>query len=96
MRPTAWRRAATRCTSCRAITATAATSETIDGVHYHFVRDSRRRSIAGLPAVMLRGLWHYEGARRVLAAIGPDIVHHHSRPGGSLAEQGRRAEGHAR
>lgn len=56
-------------------------SETVDGVRYHYV-DIPPAIDRGLPAVMLRGLWHYEGARRVLAAVKPDIVHHHSRPAG--------------
>ena len=63
------------------------TSETIDGVHYHFVRVPPALD-RGLPAVMLRGLWHYEGARRVLAAIKPDVVHHHSRPAGLWLSKG--------
>jgi spore coat protein SA len=63
------------------------TGETIDGVRYHYVRVPPAID-RGLPAVMLRGLWHYEGARRVLAAIGPDIVHHHSRPGGLWLSKG--------
>ncbi len=61
--------------------------ETIDGVRYHYVRVPPAID-RGLPAVMLRGLWHYEGARRVLAAIGPDIVHHHSRPAGLWLSKG--------
>jgi spore coat protein SA len=63
------------------------TGETIDGVRYHYVRVPPAID-RGLPAVMLRGLWHYEGARRVLAAIGPDIVHHHSRPAGLWLSKG--------
>jgi starch synthase len=31
---------------------------------------------------MFRGLWHYNGVRRALAAIAPEVVHHHSRPAG--------------
>ncbi len=62
-------------------------SETHDGVRYHFVRVPPAID-RGLPAVMLRGLWHYEGARRVLAAIGPDLVHHHSRPAGLWLSKG--------
>ena len=54
---------------------------TVDGVHYHYMAIPKVID-DGVPAVMLRGLWHYEGARRVLASIAPDIVHHHSRPGG--------------
>lgn len=56
-------------------------SETVDGVRYHYVAIPPVID-RGLPAVMLRGLWHYEGARRVIAAVKPDIVHHHSRPAG--------------
>jgi len=62
-------------------------SETIDGVRYHYVRVPPAID-RGLPAVMLRGLWHYEGARRVLAAIAPDVVHHHSRPAGLWLSKG--------
>jgi spore coat protein SA len=67
------------------------TGETIDGVRYHYVRVPPAID-RGLPAVMLRGLWHYEGARRVLAAIVPDIVHHHSRPGGLWLSKGGAAK----
>ncbi|HEX6163643.1 MAG TPA: glycosyltransferase family 4 protein [Vicinamibacterales bacterium] len=59
----------------------------IDGVHYHYLAVPPRID-RGLPAVMFRGLWHYEGARRVLAAIKPDIVHHHSRPAGLWLSKG--------
>ena len=62
-------------------------SETIDGVRYHYVAVPRSID-RGLPAVMLRGLWHYEGARRVIAAIKPDVVHHHSRPAGLWFSKG--------
>ena len=62
-------------------------SETIDGVRYHYVRVPPAID-RGLPAVMLRGLWHYEGARGVLAAIKPDVVHHHSRPAGLWLSKG--------
>jgi spore coat protein SA len=61
--------------------------ETIDGVHYHYIAIPQRID-RGLPAVMLRGLWHYEGARRVLASISPDVVHHHSRPAGLWLSKG--------
>ena len=56
--PCGWSSAATRCTSSRAITATARRRITIDGVHYHFVRipESIDR---GLPAAAIRGLWYY-------------------------------------
>lgn len=63
------------------------TRETIDGVHYHFVRVPAAID-RGVAAVMLRGLWHYEGARRVLASIAPEIVHHHSRPAGLWLSKG--------
>jgi glycosyltransferase involved in cell wall biosynthesis len=36
----------------------------------------------GIAAVMFRGLRHYRKAKAVLSAIAPDVVHHHSRPGG--------------
>ena len=62
-------------------------NETIDGVQYHYVAVPAAID-RGLAAVMFRGLWHYEGARRVLAAITPDIVHHHSRPGGLWLSKG--------
>ena len=61
--------------------------QAIDGVRYHYVEVPKSID-RGLPAVMLRGLWHYEGARRVIAAIKPDIVHHHSRPGGLWLSKG--------
>ena len=35
-----------------------------------------------MPAVMFRGLRHYRRTRALLAAIAPDVVHHHSRPAG--------------
>ena len=62
-------------------------SETIDGVRYHYV-DVPGRIERGLAAVMFRGLWHFEGARRVIAAIKPDVVHHHSRPSGLWLSKG--------
>jgi spore coat protein SA len=57
------------------------TERVIDGVRYHFVRippaiDSGR--LAGL----FKGLWYYAAARRIIARLNPDIVHHHSRPAG--------------
>lgn len=55
--------------------------DVIDGVHYYYVGIPERID-RGLPAVLLRGLWYYEGVRRRLAMIAPDVVHHHSRPGG--------------
>jgi spore coat protein SA len=42
----------------------------------------------GVSAVLFRGLWHFEGARRVLDAIRPDVVHHHSRPAGLWLSKG--------
>ena len=62
-------------------------NETIDGVHYHYVAVPPAID-RGVQAVMLRGLWHYEGARRVLASITPDVVHHHSRPAGLWLSKG--------
>ena len=62
-------------------------SETVDGVRYHYV-DVPKPIESGLAAVMFRGLWHYEGVRRVIAAIAPDVVHHHSRPGGLWLSKG--------
>jgi len=62
-------------------------NETIDGVRYHYVAVPPVID-RGVAAVMLRGLWHYEGARRVLAAVKPDIVHHHSRPAGLWLSKG--------
>lgn len=53
----------------------------IDGVRYHFVTIPPALE-SGLPAALARGLWYYMGARRRLAVIAPDIVHHHSRPAG--------------
>ena len=50
-----------RCTSSRAITATDGNSDVIDGVHYHFVAVPPSID-RGMSAVMLRGLWHYNGA----------------------------------
>ena len=56
---------------------------------------SRRRSIAGCAAVMLRGLWHYEGVRRVLARDRPGRRASPQPARRTVAEQGRRAEGEA-
>jgi glycosyltransferase involved in cell wall biosynthesis len=53
----------------------------IDGVQYHFVRIPGAID-QGLPAAVIRGLWYYAGAGRVIARIAPDVVHHHSRPAG--------------
>ena len=58
-----------------------------DGVHYHFVRIPPVID-RGLPAVLFRGLWHFEGARGLLNAIRPDVVHHHSRPAGLWLSKG--------
>ncbi|MDP1571552.1 MAG: glycosyltransferase family 4 protein [Vicinamibacterales bacterium] len=58
-----------------------AREQVIDGVRYHFVRIPPALE-SGLPAAVARGLWYYLGARRRLAVIAPDIVHHHSRPAG--------------
>jgi glycosyltransferase involved in cell wall biosynthesis len=35
-----------------------------------------------MAAVMFRGLRHYRGAKSIIRAISPDVVHHHSRPAG--------------
>jgi glycosyltransferase involved in cell wall biosynthesis len=35
-----------------------------------------------MAAVMFRGWQHYRRAKQLLRSIGPDIVHHHSRPAG--------------
>jgi glycosyltransferase involved in cell wall biosynthesis len=51
------------------------------GVHYHFVTIPARLD-NGMPAALARGLWYYARVRGVVAAIAPDIVHHHSRPAG--------------
>ena len=65
----------------------ARSSETVDGVSYHYMNIPPMID-RGLPAVLLRGLWHFEGARRVLDAIKPDVVHHHSRPAGLWLSKG--------
>ena len=59
----------------------APSDETVDGVRYHYVRIPAVID-RGLPAVMFRGLCHYQGVKRALAEIKPDVVHHHSRPAG--------------
>ncbi len=51
------------------------------GVNYHFIPIPQRLD-EGLAAAVARGLWYYARVRAVLAGIGPDIVHHHSRPAG--------------
>jgi len=53
----------------------------IDGVRYHFIRVPPAID-RGMAAVMFRGLRHYRRAKQLLRSIGPDIVHHHSRPAG--------------
>lgn len=57
------------------------TDAVIDDVRYHFVPVAPAID-RGMAAVMLRGLLHYRRANRLLRSIGPDIVHHHSRPAG--------------
>lgn len=59
----------------------------IDGVHYHFVVIPPTID-SGVPAVMWRGLWHYNAVRQLLGAIAPDVVHHHSRPAGLWLSKG--------
>lgn len=61
--------------------------DVIDGVHYHFVAIPSSID-SGVSAVMFRGLWHYHGVKRLLRAIAPDVVHHHSRPAGLWLSQG--------
>ena len=63
------------------------TADVIDGVRYHFVGIPSAID-SGVAAVMGRGLWHYHGVRRALAAIAPDVVHHHSRPSGLWLSKG--------
>lgn len=53
----------------------------IDGVHYHFIRIPPALD-RGLPAAVLRGLWYYWIAGRIIRRIAPDVIHHHSRPAG--------------
>lgn len=53
----------------------------IDGVHYHYIRVPASID-RGMAAVMFRGLRHYRSARSIIRSIGPDVVHHHSRPAG--------------
>lgn len=57
------------------------TDALIDDVRYHFVPVAPAID-RGMAAVMFRGLLHYRRANRLLRSIGPDIVHHHSRPAG--------------
>jgi glycosyltransferase involved in cell wall biosynthesis len=58
-----------------------ARSMTESGVHYHFVAIPARLDV-GLAAAVARGLWYYSRVRAVLATLGPEVVHHHSRPAG--------------
>jgi glycosyltransferase involved in cell wall biosynthesis len=62
-------------------------SQQIDGVHYHYVNIPASID-RGVAAVLFRGLWYFEGTRTLLAAIKPDIVHHHSRPAGLWLSKG--------
>ena len=55
------------------------TAATHNGVHHHFVRISETID-TGLPAALIRGLYYYAQAERLIARIAPDVVHHHSRP----------------
>ena len=57
------------------------TEAVTDGVHYHFIPVAPAID-GGVAAVLFRGLAHYRRAGRLLRAIDPDIVHHHSRPAG--------------
>jgi spore coat protein SA len=59
----------------------------IDGVHYHYIAIPPAID-RGLAAVMFRGWWHFRRANRLLRSIGPDIVHHHSRPAGLWLTRG--------
>ncbi len=58
-----------------------AADRTIDGVHYHYVRIPPMID-GGWMAAMFRGAWYYARVRGLLPRIAPDVVHHHSRPGG--------------
>lgn len=62
-------------------------TDVIDGVHYHFVEIPPTID-SGMAAVMLRGLWYFNGVRRALEDIAPDVVHHHSRPAGLWLSKG--------
>ena len=42
--------------------------QSIDGVRYHYVKIPASID-RGLPAVLLRGLWHFEGVRGALSSI---------------------------
>ncbi len=61
--------------------------DVIDGVQYHFVEIPSAID-SGVLAVMLRGFWHYNGVKQLLAMIAPDVVHHHSRPAGLWLSKG--------
>ena len=63
------------------------TQAVIDAVHYHFIPVAPAID-RGMAAVMFRGWLHYRRARRLLRSIGPDIVHHHSRPAGLAISRG--------
>ena len=65
-----------------------ATSMSEGGVHYHFVPIPSRLD-AGLPAGAVRGAWYYSRVRALVAALQPDVVHHHSRPAGLWISSGR-------
>jgi spore coat protein SA len=65
-----------------------ARSMTEGGVHYHFVAIPPRLD-RGLAAAVARGLWYYTRVRAQLAALAPDVVHHHSRPAGLWLCRGR-------
>jgi spore coat protein SA len=65
-----------------------ATSLSAGGVHYHFVPVPSRLD-AGLPAAVARGAWYYSRVRALIAAVRPDVVHHHSRPAGLWISSGR-------
>jgi spore coat protein SA len=58
-----------------------ATTTIIDGVHYHHIHVPPYLD-RGLPAAVLRGLWYYRTAGRIIRRIAPDVIHHHSRPAG--------------
>lgn len=58
-----------------------AADRTIDGVHYHYVRIPPTID-GGWMAAMFRGAWYYARVRGLLPRMAPDVVHHHSRPGG--------------
>ena len=58
-----------------------ATTTIIDGVHYHHIHVPPYLD-RGLAAAVLRGLWYYRTAGRIIRRIAPDVIHHHSRPAG--------------